>query len=588
MGLDLIRGIVVNNEKQVRKKILTKLPKFRFYVVVSFFMALLIQLVSLIPPVLMKNIVDIYIPQKQLSKTLSFIVLFIFIPVFITAFSTLYNYILNIVGRKMGYILMQSGFEKLVYQKIPYYDNHNSAQTASYCKSEAVGYVVFWIFDIPQLAAGVLGGIVVFFLIAQINLYIALGLLLYIPFNIIPSKFFSKIIEKNVKKIVENNAETSQIINDTFRGIRFVKSMLLEKLRINELKRVNESTVKIWSKTSAVDNMNGIWANQFADTLFTGTVFSVSAVLIIKGRLSLGVLLLILNYMPKFFSAVKAISNTNLNFNKKLGEYDKFFSFLLLDDERTEDKGKLDFSFKNNIEFKNVCFSYTKERGNVLNGLTLSIPCNKWIGIIGSSGAGKTTVFDLLLKFYEGYTGEITVDGVSIDGISASDIRKNITKVSQDLFLFPGTVRDNLLMIKPSADDSQLYEIIDKVGLSDFVGRLPNGIDTDIGEDGIQISGGEKQRLCLAQGLLRNSKLLLLDEVTANVDTLSEQSIKETVFNLMKETDLTVVSVSHRLSFLDKTDNIFVMENGTVVDGGMYSDLMNNNKLFTTNTADKV
>lgn len=570
----------MNTEKQVRKLVMIKLPKFWLYVVFSFVFALVIQLIALIPPILMKNIIDIYIPDKNMNKAIISIFIFALIPIITTTCSTFYNYCLNIAGRKMGQILTIMGFEKLIYQPIEYFDKNNSSELASYCKSEAMSYVVFWIFDIPQLFANILSGIVIFLLILDINIFIALGLLLYAPLSLLPSKYFAKKIEGYIKRITENNAKSSQLISDTFRGIKFVKTMVIEKIQLAKIKDINKDTVKVWSKTVAIDNLNGSWTNDLIDNLFTGVIFATCAVLIIADHLTLGMLVLILNYMPRIFSVIKSISKANFDFRKQLAQYDKFFNLIVMEDEKDKNNEKNSFKFNSKIEFKNVSFAYTEERGNILNSLNITLHKNQWIGIIGNSGAGKTTIFDLLLKLYDNYEGEILVDGVDLKDINAEDLRKSITKVSQDMFLFPGTIRDNLLLINPRASEGELLEVIDKVGLSNFINNLPKRLDTNIGEDGIQLSGGEKQRLCLAQGLLRKSKILLLDEVTANVDNISENDIKNTIHALMKENDLTVITISHRLNFLDKTSKIFVVKKGQLVDEGSFHDLKNHNSLF--------
>lgn len=574
----------MNNEKTIRKIMRASLPGFWFYVASSFVFALIIQLLGLIPPVLMKNVIDIYIPQNNLSSSIRSIVLFVSIPVIITILSAFYNYCINIVGRKMGQVLTVNGFEKLLFQSMTYYDNHNSSEIASYCKSEAMSYIVFWIFDMPQLIAGIINGFVVFGYLYQINIYIAIGILIYIPLSILPSKKLSKLIECNIKKTVENNAKATQIITDAFKGIKFVKVMMLEGYQIKKLKRINSDTIKLWSKTAAIDNINGLWTNQFIDNLFIGVVFSISAILIIKEQLSLGSLLLILNYMPRFFSVIKSISNTNFNFKRKLGEYDKFFELITMDDERENNENKKQFNFNSNIKFKNICFKYSEERGNVLNNLTFSVDKNKWIGIVGSSGAGKTTIFDLILKLYNNYSGEILIDDVNLQDISSKSIRSNITLVSQNAFLFPGTIKDNLAMVNPEANDEEINEVIKQVFLTDFINNLPKGIDTYIGEDGVQISGGEKQRLSLAQGLLKRSKILLLDEITANIDTVSENYIKKAIIDLKQKNDITVISISHRLSFLDQTDEILIIEKGTVIKKGTYNDLKLHQKYFTVSS----
>ncbi|MCD8050017.1 MAG: ABC transporter ATP-binding protein/permease, partial [Clostridia bacterium] len=497
----------MSKERKVRKILVGGMPAFWGYVVFSFVFALAIQGINLIPPILMGEVIDKYIPNSDLKTAAVCIGVFTLIPIISTALNTIYNYSINIVGRKMGQYLTLLGFERIIERPIDYFDNQNSAEVVSYCKKDSMNYVLFWIMDMPKLFAGLVSGLFVYFFIVKINVFIALGALLYIPFSLLPNKFFSKKIEKYIKKVVENNAKANQVMTDTFQGIKFVKSMLLENDRMEKLRAINESTVKIWGKTVAIDNLNGSWVNDLSDSLFLGLGFSVSAVLIIKGYITIGMLVLLLNYLPKFFSSVKSIAHTNFNFKKQLAEYDRFFELITSDEKAAYEGGEKSFKMEKEIVFENVSFAYSKERGSVLNSLSLRFPKNKWIGIVGKSGAGKTTIFDLLLKFYGGYSGKITVDGAEIGEISAKSVRENVTKVSQDMFLFPGTIKDNLIMVRPSASEEELREAVKDVGLDEFLSKLPNGIDTEIGENGVQLSGGEKQRLCLAQGLLRKSKV---------------------------------------------------------------------------------
>lgn len=528
----------MNQEKQIRKIVITNLPRFWTYILFSFLLALLIHLIGLLPPILMQKIIDDYIPNKDMYNTLSAIIWFSIIPIVMVTLSTFYNYKLNVVGRKLGGRLTLLGFEKLIYQSTSYFEEKNSSELAAYCKSEAMKYIVFWIFDIPKLIANIVSGLIVFFILIKINIYIALMLILYIPILLVPSNMLAKKIQKYVNQIVENNAKFTQIINDAFRGIKFIKIMCLEKTKILKAEKINNDTVSIWSRTAAIDNLNGSWTNTFVDTLFTGIIFG--------------------------GSAVKTISNTNFNFKQQLAEYDKLFSIITMDDERSEDTGKVSFKFNHKISLENVSFSYSDQRGEVLKNFNLDIYKNKWLGIVGKSGAGKTTFFDLILGLYKIQKGRILIDGIPIQEIDINEIRKNITKVSQDTFLFPGTFKDNLLIVSPESTTSELDEVMDFVGLDEFIKSLPDGLDTYIGENGVQLSGGQKQRLGLAQGLLRKSKILLLDEVTSNVDTVSQDQIKKIIYDLLKQKDITVISISHRIEFLDLADEIAMIEDGSV------------------------
>ena len=503
----------------------------------------------------MQHIIDDYIPNSKVSETIYTIGLFVLIPIVSTVSSSIYNYTINVRGRKFG--------QKILYQPMKYFDKHNSSELAAYCKSEAMGYIVFWIFDIPQLFASLLSGFIVYVFISSVNLSIAIALLLYIPFSLLPSKFLANKVNKYSKTIVEENAKASQIMTDTFKAIKLVKTMSLEGSQVAKLETVNKKTVKLWGKIATLDNLNGSWTNVFVETLFTGVVFAVAAILIINGRFSLGQLILLLSYIPKVFTVIKQSINTNFNFKKDLAQYDKFFGILTMDDEKEICEDTDTLKFKKEIAFEDVRFSYDDERGDILKGVTLKVNKGTWVGLIGESGAGKTTVFDLLLKLYEGYSGCIKIDGMEIKDLSSAALRQSITLVSQDMFLFPGTVKENLLLVKPQATDDELITVVKKCGLEKFISKLPNGMDSDIGEDGIQISGGEKQRLCLARGLLRNSEILLLDEITANVDANSQDSIKAILRRLVDENQVTVLSVSHRIEFLSETDAIYRIADGT-------------------------
>ncbi len=552
----------MDQEKAVRKTVIRELPHFWTYSVLSGVISLLIQVIGLVPTVLMQQIIDRFIPDKNGKAIAFFILLFCMIPLLATVLSAFYRYKLAIICRNMGLRLAIKGFENLIYQPVSYFDRENSSELAAYCRGESMKYITFWMIEIPQLIATGLTGILVFFYVFSLHWGMALFLLLYIPVALFPSNWFAKKVQDLSRRIVTNNAKMNQIINDTFRGIKSVKAMVLEKLQIGRLKEVNAQSVSIWSRVVLYDNLTNIWVDNFSDTLFTGVTFGLTAYLIIIGKMTLGSLVVILNYTGRFLGVVKQFMHTNYNFKAQLGEYDKLFQILTMPVSR--DGEHTPFSYRDTIRFSDVTFAYTEERGNILKSLDLTIYKNEWLGIVGASGAGKTTIFDLLLKFYAPQSGTVTIDNIGIDAIDAQSLRSKIAKVSQDTFLFPGTIRDNLLLGNADATDGQLNDMLKKVKLDRFIDGLQDGLDTDIGENGLLLSGGERQKLGLAQGLLRNCEVILLDEVTANVDRDSEEEIRNVLRAIKQERDLTVVAISHRIDFLKDVDRIVVLENGSI------------------------
>ncbi len=557
-----------SSERIVRKTVRKSLPNFWLYAAFSGILSFVIQVIGLVPTILMQRIIDFFIPNKELNMIILYIALFCCIPLTATLLSAIYNYRTAIICRKMGLKLAMKGFENLIYQPVSYFDKENSAELATYCRGESMKYVVFWMIDIPRLAATGVCGIVVFTYLLKLNIGMSLFLLLYIPIAFFPGNFFADKVKELSKSIVENNAKMARIINDAFRGIKTVKAMVLEKLQIQKLKEVNEKSVSIWSRVALYDNMSGIWVDNFSDALFTGVTFGITAYLIVIGKTTLGSLVVILNYTGRFLGILKQFMHTNYGFKSQLGEYDKLFKILTM--PSYADAGARPFRFDDKICFSGVTFAYTEERGNILKSLDLVIRKHEWLGIVGASGSGKTTIFDLLLRFYFPQSGIVTVDGVDLQEISTEILRTKIAKVSQDTFLFPGTIRENLLLANPGAADMELEAVLKKAALEKFVSTLPDGLDTDIGEDGFLISGGERQRLGLAQGLLRNCEVILLDEVTANIDRNSEKEIKDVLKRLKEEKNLTIITISHRIDFLEYADRIVILENGRIKEETTY------------------
>lgn len=550
----------MTNEKQVRKMVMASLPKFKFYAGCSFLFALVIHMLALIPPLIMRNVIDVHIPNAELAQTVWLIIVFISIPIATTALFTYYNYIVIVSGRNAGHQLIIRAFKNILHQPLTYFDQNNSAEIAAYCKSEAMNYAVFWLMTIPRLIASILVGLTVFGLIIFTNVWVGLVLLLYLPLSILPSKKFAQLIAVEVKKVIDNNAKTNHLMATTFKGIKFIKAMTLEQRQLSKINELNQSTIKVWSKAAAIENLNGSWVNNFVDNLLTGIIFTITAVFVINQTETIGTLVLLLGFLPLFFTAVKSIANANFDFAQQTAQFDKFFAILTMNTEQDGQKNKKAFTFNREIRFNKVNFSYNDDTPVVLKELSLTIPKGKWVGIVGPSGSGKSTILDLLSGFYDRYDGEICVDEVELKSIDVASLRQNITKVSQDLFLLPGTLRENLLAVNEQATDEQLMTVLHDVGLADFVAGLPAGLDTDIGEDGTLISGGQKQRICLAIGLLRRSQILLLDEITSALDEQAEILIRENILKLMTKHDITVVAISHKMAFLTHADEIIRLD----------------------------
>lgn len=293
------------SERSVRKTVIDSLPAFWMYSIASGLMSLIIQVTGLIPAVLMQRVIDVYISNGQINKIFLCILLFCIIPIVTTTLSAVYRYKLAIVCRKMGVKLAIRGFHNLINQPVTYFDHNNSSELATYCRTESMRYISFWIIEIPQLVAMGINAFIILCYIFYIHWGLALIILLYFPVAFLPSRFFSNKINEFSKIIVKNNGKMLEILTDTFRGIKTVKSMSLEDLMIEKFNEVNSKNVAVWSKVALCDNMSGIWVSDFTGTLFQGLSFGMSAFFAVIGLVSFGDIVAVLNYTAKFISVAR-------------------------------------------------------------------------------------------------------------------------------------------------------------------------------------------------------------------------------------------------------------------------------------------
>lgn len=536
----------------------------RKYQIISIILYLLVQILSLITPLLMGFVIDEYIPNKEINKIIFGVILFVSIPLISVSLQSLYNYLIIKFGRKKGNDIAIEIMRKMIYQDNSYFDRENSLELLSYSSKEAVGYVNFYINDMSKLYVNVIISVVIFVVLLFLNPYLALIQLLYIPLTIFPVKKMMKNIELEVTQIVTKNAEINQTKGDVFKSIEFIKLNRLEEKKLEEVKNKNNFINKIWGKVAALDTTSGIWSSGFVTVLFTGITFIIGALFIVLETydLKIGELVSIITYCGLLYSNVNVIIQSNINKKKKDAEYSKLFSYLELNGEIEENTNKKEFKLHNSIDFIDCNFKYNDET-IALKNINLTIQKGKWTGIIGKSGSGKSTLLDLITKLYRVTEGQILVDGIDINKIDTFSIREKVTKVTQDIVLFPGTIEDNMKLINAKITEKEIIEVLDFVELNDYINSLPKGIKTDVGEAGKLMSGGEKQRLSIAMGLIRGNKILLLDEVTSALDIKTEEKIVDNLKKLVNE-GYTIVSISHKLEFLKYADIIYTISDGEI------------------------
>lgn len=521
----------------------------------------LIQLVTLITPYIMGAIIDDYIPNRKKALIVIGIILFVTIPLISVLLQTGYNYFIIKYVRKKGNELTLQIMERLVYKEKAYFDRENSLELLSYSSKEAVGYINFYLADLSKFYVSIIIAAIIFVILCFIDPILGVIQLLYLPFAIFPVRKIMGTVSREVQTVVQRNAVINQIKGDVFKAIEFIKLCRLEQKKLAEVDRENESINKVWSKISVLDSLSGIWTSGFSKELFTGITFAAGALLIMTAdKLQVGQMISVLSYCALYYTHVNFVLMTAVDKKKKDSEYSSVFSYLELVGEREKEGEKAEFELNDRIEFRDCHFSYNGTEP-ILNGLSLEFQKGRWTGIVGASGGGKSTMLDIIMKLYNVSDGEVYIDGIDINAVNCFSIRDRVTKITQDIFLFPGTIESNLKLMRPNITDTDIREALNFACLGDYVNSLPDGIRTDVGEAGKLMSGGERQRLSIAMGLLRNNKVLLLDEVTSSLDPQIEARLAENFHSLMDK-GYTIISISHKIDFLKYADTVYEIKDG--------------------------
>lgn len=538
------------------KEIYCEIKKCYKYGIISFILIMGMELLSIVPPIFMKKIIDIYIPKKNINEIYISILILAIIPIISTLISVLFNSFLFVNIKRISFDIRANIVKKVLHQPIEFFLKYTTGELMEYCGQDVSNFIYFWLMDFPGTICNIIMSITLVCILFGLNIKLTLFQIIALPLIILPGKYFGKKIKDYSIKIIESNAMIKQIINESFRGIKTVKIFGLQENRIKQMKWIFNKSIKFFSKTAMLEKLYGEWGQKFIVVIFTSISFGLCAINVIKGSISLGDMILFTTYLPKMYTYITQISLINLKFNKQLGEYSKQFDLMALNVEDDNDLTCSLNELRGKVEFRNVSFKYPGSHSYTLDKFSFILFPGEFMGVTGPNGIGKSTLFNLLFKFYDSYEGDIYIDDVNLRDIPQKYLVKNISLVSQDVFLFNGTLRENFMMANSEVTENEIIHILDDVNLKLWFETLPNGLDSEIGENGSSLSGGQRQRIALAMGIMKKSTILLLDEVTASLDTESEVKVRETVDNLRLNKNITIIAISHREDLLKNASKI--------------------------------
>ena len=467
-------------------------------------------------------------------------------------------------------------FEKLMYLNLDYFNDSKSGNLIS----RLINDTYYLRLAIVKSVTAVIKDILVIVFLLGNMFYQSWSLTLFaffaFPLAIWPIKKIGKSIRKITYEIQNEIAKFSNVLAESIKGIRQVKAYNREEYEKKRAFNTINFIKKFFIRSAFVSNrlsplMEFIGSLAVAVSIYAGGVFVLNESMT-TGQFMSFLVSLLLAYQP-----VKALGNLNISVQEGLAGAERIFSLLDTSLEKSEKhESSKNIKLKGNIKFNDVNFSYTERK--VLNNINLSIECGEKAAFVGLSGSGKSTLINLLLRFYDNYSGEISIDQKDIKSLSLFDLRENISLITQETLLFNESILDNIRYGNMSSSDKEIENIAEISGVSKFANQLPGKLNTVVGESGIKLSGGQRQRIAIARALIKNAPILIMDEATSSLDNLTEKEIQLALDELMK--DKTTIIIAHRLSTIQNADVIFTLEKGSIESKGSHEFLLKNSAVY--------
>jgi ATP-binding cassette subfamily B protein len=525
-----------------------------------------------------KAIADGLRPGPEAYTRLNWLVLAILgIYVINTGLGTIRNYMMRWLGNKIIYDLRTSAYEHLQRLSLSFYNKKETGRLMSRISHDTERLQDFIVRGIQEFLMDILTLIGMCVVLFVVNWRLAALTLIPIPVVTISSVIFGRKMHMVFHKVMRRMASISAILADTIPGVRVVKAFAAEDREVGRFNGVSADYLKT---SMYAAKLSTIYFPLMGLATFIGGIMIrfFGGRSILAGEMSLGDLMLFMGYMWRFYGPIRGLTRLNHMLQRSAAAAERVFEIMDAQPEVNDKKDAVPLpTISGDIEFDNVVFSYDGEN-NALDGVSFQVKAGQMIGLSGPSGAGKTTLINLLARFYDVTEGSIVVDGHDVRDVKMRSLRDQIGVVLQDPFLFHGSVADNIAYSKPRASRAEVVAAAKAANAHDFIMKFPDGYDAMVGERGTGLSGGERQRISIARAILKNPRILILDEATSSVDTETESLIQAAVERLIE--GRTTFAIAHRLSTLRKADKLIILDRGEIVEQGTHNELLDNNRLY--------
>lgn len=564
---------------QTVKKVIIRIKKYWVFLILSIIMATITVASSLYVPILVGNAIDYIIGLSNVNfRLIAQILAEIGVVIGITALS---QWIMNICNNKITYHVTRDirdeAIEKIEHLPLKYIDGHSYGEIVSRV-----------IADVDQFADGLLMGFTQFFsgvmtilgtlgFMLSINVKITLVVVLITPVSFFVASFIAKRTYKMFKLQSETRGEQTALIDEMIGGQKVVSAYCHEEEAVRQFDEINDRLQKYSLNAiffSSITNPS----TRFVNSLVYAGVAVTGAISAIYGRLTVGQLSCFLSYANQYTKPFNEISGVVTELQNAIACASRVFELIEEEPEAAESSNAVNLeNVDGRVDLNDVEFSYVPDK-KLIEDFNLHVKKGQKIAIVGPTGCGKTTIINLLMRFYDVNSGSIDVSGVDIRELTRRSLRAGYGMVLQDTWLKSGTIRENIIMGRPDATEEEIIEAAKAAHSHGFIKRLPNGYDTVIGEDGGSLSQGQKQLLCITRVMLCHPPMLILDEATSSIDTRTEIKIQN-AFNKLMEGRTSFI-VAHRLSTIQSADVILVMKDGHIIEQGNHEELLAKNGFY--------
>ena len=557
--------------KSTFSKLLERIKPYSLFVVLSMLLALFSVILTLVIPLKIGQAIDCIGDKTNWGKIIPVFTQVIILSVIVM----ILQWVMNLINNKITYYVVRDlrndAIQKIETLPLSYIDSHSQGDIVSRIIADADQFADGLLMGFTQAFSGVVTIIGTLIFMIRMNISITLVVVLLTPLSLFVASFISKKTFNMFKLQSETRGEQTAFIDEMISNEKVVKAFSREEQTIEKFASMNEDLKNASLKAIFFSSLTNPMT-RFVYNVIYAFVALFGAIGVISGNMSIGILTCMLSYVNQYTKPFNEITGVITELQNAFACIERIFELL---NEKSEPLDKFDAvcldDLEGNIEIKDVFFSYNKEK-NLIEDFNLSVKKGQKVAIVGPTGAGKSTIINLLMRYYDTDKGIISVDGYDIKDIQRESLRSNYGMVLQETWLRNGTIRDNICLGKPDASEEEILRAAKSSHAHSFIRRLENGYDTIISDDGGSLSQGQKQLLCIARIMLLLPPMLILDEATSSIDTRTEKKI-QSAFNMLMEGKTSFI-IAHRLSTIKNADTILVMKEGRIIESGNHESLI--------------